>query len=385
MKKELLFIIGLFLISFVISEPSLVMDSSHSIGETVLGVVEITSGNILNEELSLVIKGGRKEVYWTKDMIKGGGNFYFYFYPESLGEYSLSIEGILYNDTLGLNSIDFEKNFSIVEGQKILSVKPGFVFTSGEATIKLTNVGNSTINIDSLGGSFELESLEYEEITFTPAYTFSLYEIRSYKTFKIPVIYPGGSGDLPDSSEDSEEKKNSGFFLIKSLEVEPERINISLNSYNHNYFTLVIKNTGDLAIEDLAIQSEYIYDWNGSNLGVGAEQEVTFDFRQNDSDGKIVVSFAKTDFEIPVFLSTTLQVLDETCSEIGGVLCGDDLTCEGEDDWASDGYCCLGTCVQKKASSGDSYGPMIGILILIILGVAGYFIFQRYKKVPLRK
>jgi len=77
---------------------------------------------------------------------------------------------------------------------------------------------------------------------------------------------------------------------------------------------------------------------------------------------------------LPLEEATTEQI--QTCADINGKLCKKSEICVGPTSFAQDILCCLGECEEKKSGTGWIFG----IIIIVALGIASYFLYNKYKK-----
>jgi hypothetical protein len=393
MNKRGFFLIIILFFSFAIASPQIVMDSSHSFGETILGVVEMGDGaELLIDDLDFVFKKGRKSASLTYDVLKYGSDFYFYIYPSTSGDYSLSIDGILYRQGNSTQAVDLQKNFSVVESSNnVLSVKPGFIYTTDTSELVITNKGNSTLNVGTPGGEIVLAPLGSEVVFVDPFYEFSFFEVNSYKSFKIPVIYYGGS-DIPENNSGSGLDINDTLPLIlkKSIDVSPKNITIVFDSAESIEKIISIENTGDVDIDGIYFSSDYNASAENITIKKGEKLDIEIEFFINYLDGEIVVGFDSKEIVVPVYveLEESLMTEDETCSDMGGQFCFSslNLTCDGESEYASDTpdsgvRCCLGECIKiKMKGEGNAFGKVFGVIIFLCLGAGGFFVYKKYKE-----
>jgi hypothetical protein len=377
MKKTCFILV--FLFSLVFASAQLTLDSSHSFGETVLGSISSGDINLTEGEVGFEFMEGRKKITMTHDFMVHQGNVYFYIYPAKKGDYYVMID---------VGVLEFQKNFSVVEGANSLSVRPGFVQVLEGGEITITNRGDSVLDVSTPHGSFSLSPLASKIINFVPSQEFSYFEVSSYKSFKVPVVSANWAPVFNDTVDDEEEEEDpEGLFLIKRLEVDPLNISAGLVPFGEITKTFLIKNTGDLEISGIYVTSDYNVSFDNTTLVEGEELEVEVSLDSNDSNGEIIVGFANTEIIIPVTIAVDWSLIEgeETCSEKGGVFCDVDLnlTCDGDSEYASDSICCLGQCVliDNGSSGGSGWGVAIGILIFLILGAGGYILYLRLKRV----
>ena len=82
-------------------------------------------------------------------------------------------------------------------------------------------------------------------------------------------------------------------------------------------------------------------------------------------------------------LEEEFGIAESTCEELSGFVCAANEVCTGDATFASGGvYCCLESCSEiVEEASDSSIGMIIGIIILVVLGIGGYWLWKRSKKV----
>ena len=81
------------------------------------------------------------------------------------------------------------------------------------------------------------------------------------------------------------------------------------------------------------------------------------------------------------------EVLEETCEEKSGTVCPFEEICDGNSMFTKNReYCCLGTCQPvEEEKSEENYGWLIAIIIFIILGAGGYYLYKKQKEIVPKK
>ncbi|MDO8516792.1 MAG: hypothetical protein Q7S33_01585 [Nanoarchaeota archaeon] len=322
MKKELaficIFLFSIFFLSFASAIPSISLNKdSYQPGETILGEI-LAVGNIektisLNDIQFLDYRD--KQVFFDYDLVFYNDKYIFYAYATKEGNFTIKINNILYNDGT-LKSINLEKKFEvkITNNSEILSIEPGFVFTSNkETTLTLSNKGSSNLNISysylasKSSNTIFLIPGDSKKISINPIAELS-YETLSFskENFSIPVIY-----------------------------VPLDLINLTLENSSE-----IINGSSNSSVNQTKV---YVYPKNGTN--------------------------------------ESIEITKTPCSELNGKICSSNEKCNGELPFTSDGYCCLGTCDLIIIEETSTTSKVIwGILILVFLGVAGFFIYKKVKK-----
>jgi len=67
----------------------------------------------------------------------------------------------------------------------------------------------------------------------------------------------------------------------------------------------------------------------------------------------------------------------KTCTSLGGVICTEDQTCEGDSEEINSRTCCMGVCKDKEKSS---IGKIIGWILIILIVLGLIFFYFKYKK-----
>ncbi|MFH1521415.1 MAG: hypothetical protein ABIF18_00490, partial [archaeon] len=203
MKRGAIIFLSLFLISLATATPLLTFQHEQTqSGETIIATIS-TTGEFSKqiEQSDIEFYEGRKQISFESDIMFYNGVHYLYVYATRQGIFSVQISDVLYKENDSLESITITKLFNVTDeimldeetnetSTEILSIKPGFVFTTATPTIKLINKGSVTLNLTYGENELSLEPLATQEIKFTPEQTFSYFNISSYKEFSIPIIYP---------------------------------------------------------------------------------------------------------------------------------------------------------------------------------------------------
>lgn len=405
MKKEMFILatILIFSLNLVYAEPFLQIQNIDSLqsGETLFGEINIPdtetfSGNLQKENIKFY--KDRKQLAVEKDIISYNNKYYFYIYLTTDGNFSLSIENILYKNPENIlqskniqQEIQVKKIEEIIENQtstKILSIKPGFVYSSSqENELTLTNNGNTELNLTFSDDEPELNIQPQQTRKIYPFSnsSFSFFNISSYKQFSVPFIFI--SINHPDNFVP--EEKNSirivPTYLHANL-VKLSQSNQSIEIFNfaeQDFNVSISKSLDSISIQDKILvnaksSKNLSFEITSENEGY-FEDNIIFQYTENNLSKKINVPIY-----IYIFPENATQeqmiVSDESCEELGGNSCNSGESCDGQSTITKAGeYCCIGTCTQVKKET--SYSWLIGIGILILLAVAGFFIFKKYKKV----
>lgn len=392
-------------------------------GETLIGEIKVESGDFVSSVSSKDINfyEGRRETIFDYDIKPYNHSYYFYAYLKKAGNFTIKVSNILYSDAEGiLRSYTLEKELIVQEypevvtemvnisGEivevkkeftKILSIRPGVIFTSTGMELFLENKGNVEFNvtyglndIKKNAKTITLYPNRPEKVSLSTNNSFSLLIISAYDIFKVPLIYTGQSQIL--ESNKTNLKANKDIIQIKTTVGEQvvdefDLLNFDLNNISNLKIT---KSLDLINLEDYS-----------SNIEAGGNQIVNFSiFSENQGSFKdnFTITFKEGNLvgiivipvEIYVFSENTslenISISDianyssPTCADKGASKC--EGVCNGKDDFASDGYCCYGECSPSEynlPNEGSNSGWIWGIIIFGILGVGGYFIYKRTKNI----
>jgi len=407
-------LLTLLLVQFISAEPTLIFQHENiQPGETILATIT-TSGEFSEEISNSNIKffDGRREISFEFDILYYEGTHYFYAYTQNEGEFKLQISDILHEEDGILKSKTIEKQFNVTKDflfdeetnesyTEILSVKPGLIFTSVSPKLRFTNKGTRTFNISFNDSQLSLTPQQTEEMIFNSDTNFSFKTIQTYKEFQIPVIYlnqiDSNSTVIVPDPPSSDEIKIRPYPLQINLTVGEEKTRqITIFSFSDENITLS-KITSDIPFLQIE-QINFLEAKTSKKLNLTFTPSATghesgslniFFNKSNESKNTIL---SMSIFILPLGINetnVTLEVVRETCEEIGGDICGISETCDSEAKFTSEGeYCCLSSCVQSQSNnegSESSKGLWIGIVILLALGGAGFYFYKRQKRVSPQK
>lgn len=435
-KRGIILILALIqLITIVSASPILEIQNNDSIQphETILGRIyfpENSSEEFTNtlSKSDITLYEGRKQVFIEKEITNYNGQYYFYIIVNKEGNFTIKVQNILYKDTSTnqIKTIPLEKSIQVKEElieeddydetnktyTQILSIKPGFIYTTSSVDLTLTNYGTKEINIsygevidEGSGGFFGFFSKEPEyentitvepeqsqKIKITPNQTdFSYTFLSTYKDFSIPTI--------------SLNFKNNSIIQpnpTKEIRTLPEYLHINIANLNQTEKSIEIFNFAYEEISNISASTN-------QNINISALEEDNFNIEARKSknlsiiisptregyfEDKLTLSYfyenqsktTEVTIYVYVFPENTKQeemvVSNSSCSSLGGQVCTGEQFCSTEDTtFTSLGeYCCMGECKDSDDEGEGSFLWLIGIGILVLLGVGGYFIFKKFKK-----
>jgi hypothetical protein len=379
-------------IPFVLAEPTLNFQHEDTQpGETIFATIE-TTGEFTKSILDSDIKfyEGRKEVFIEHGTQFYGGKQYFYAYTTREGNFTIKIDNILYKELGQLKASILEKNFSVVKmaNSSILSIKPGVLLTSTEPKLKMTNKGEFTLNITIGKESFSIEPVRSYEVTLDPKEIFSLLTVSTYKDFQVPIIFLGLNGSLNQTIEKNDLRANFSSLTFNLIIGNTSEKVVDLYNFGEDNLTdlksltslnfLKIGKLSDVPPRGILNVTFTLAPETAGHFS----DNFTIEYEQNGSEKKLVIPI---DVYILPRGSTAedFNFSDETCEGLNGSLCLSNETCDGETTFAKNrDYCCLGSCIAPAPNNSNSgFGWMIGVLILVVLGLIGYSLYKKQKKV----
>jgi hypothetical protein len=230
-----------------------------------------------------------------------------------------------------------------------------------------------------------LEVGETEKIKIIPSEKFSLFEIKAYKTFVVPIVYL--KINIENDTNNSAEEK------IVSLRASPKRVELQKQVGETIDYTFELLNFGMENLTDMSIRTSLdflkmnkissILAKNATNLTIGGvankaglfEDNLTISYSENGTKEELKIPLTLYIFPVNASPEEIKQSL--SCFDVGGKLCEANEVCVGP---MSDqiGGCCK-SC--QKTSSESSSGVIVGILIIVFLGIVGFAIYKKFKNV----
>lgn len=386
--KGVIILICLFFISSVSALPSLsIYENEFQPGETVVGNITDVNQTLIASDLKFF--DGRREVSFEKDIVNSEGNYYFYVVFNREGNFSMKVENVFYHEGSVLKSISLEKNFEVKKKEnssQVLYIKPGVVFTTQDFDLSLTNKGSEIINYSyGKNNKSSLDVGETEKIRVSPSEKFSLFEIKSYKNFVVPIVYLKISVEN-DTNTSIEEK-------IVSLRASPKRVELQKQVGETIDYTFELLNFGTQNLTDMTVKTNLdflktnkissILAKAATNLTIGGvantaglfEDNLSISYLENGTKEELKIPL--TIYIFPVNASPEEIKQTISCFDVGGKLCEASEVCVGP---MSDqvGGCCK-SC--QKTTSESSSGVIVGILIIVFLGIVGFAVYKKFKNV----
>jgi len=406
MKRGAIIFLSIFLISIASAVPSLNFQNNETQpGETIIATIS-TVGEFQKqiEPSNIKFYSGRKQVSFESDIIFYEGTHYLYIYTTREGNFTMEISEILYKEADELQSTTITKQLNITEEKtideetnetstQILQIKPGFIYKNQIPTIKLINKGTTELNIEYQEEEMILQSQEVHEITTTPEEIFSYLNISTYKEFRVPIIYPPANSTFVGPTVQIDLRQSPELLLAEIFTNKKTEQTIELFNFGNEVMT-EFKITSDLEFVEIE-EIENMSAREARNLTVTFDPEdpghfqgnINITYTQNTTQNTLSVPLSL--FILPEGSNATdFTVSEGTCIDISGTVCESGFECVGKATFTKNQeYCCLGTCEieEEPESEGGSYGWLIGIIILIALGLGGYYFYAKQKKVTPKK
>ena len=411
MKKSLLVLFMIFFsISLVSAVDITLTKSSYYAGETLQAefpaspfISALTSSSIG------IYKGNSVHKTPAESGLIKSDNKYLYYavLPEGAagaGDYSLRIENADHYENNAPTDETIEKNFTITQtNSSYLSFNPGNIYASNNFSIKIKAYNaEQQITVDFPEAGFKqtfslgygLDKTVYIPVSSVVGIVKSNIKINSYN---IPAIVIGNASAAGDNETGAEENEEGEEEFKDMISVSPKSIDASvLAGISFDYYIKITKETsGDIRnIEVSSSNSQIKPQKTLINL---TDDEETLEIIVNSDkniDGEITLEYNNEEVVIPVnitlvekeseiFSGTPSSGETKTCAQKGGIICNSSAgeECTGSQEYSSDysqGVCCVGQCKVPESSSGWIWG----LLIIIVLGVVGWYLYQKSKGKP---
>ena len=410
MQKNFFIVFALLLFIPLAIAVEIDMSSEFSQGETLIAKI---SGDFY-EEISIenvVFNRGHVRTSIIPFVVKINNDFYIYaqLLGKSPNNYSIVIENVKHIQGNRIIEENFQKNFSINENTADFSVNPGVIVTDKDFFIEVRNLQDKEITLDltapressSNGGFFASlfgsESIESDSsITLESGETKKInFKIENFEDFEILELSNENlKYGIPVHIFSREEKKKE-----KNFRFEPSELDVSIATNSETFKIIYLRNIGGETAEDISLKiSDSLISYVAfsideiNEIEENSSKKITVYFYSFDEEevieGQIIAISNGFSTSVPVhlnFLKDFIPVeedfeeefISETCSELNGLICGENQQCDGEIKYPIDGVCCIGTCTEIQESS---VGKIIGWAILIIVVILlVWFYFKRYK------
>jgi hypothetical protein len=236
--------------------------------------------------------------------------------------------------------------------------------------------------------------------------------LKLENTYVYYAVLPYTVGDYSLKIEDMK------YHYGQEIREGPIEINFTISSTLEPYVSvnkgfITATNDFEIKLKSLNGIQEISVSFAGQEFTkeIGYNQEKTFKFNIDDFDEYTETTLDAGGLEVPVYVyprqtppepfingtenqsiptgddptpsepettpledATPQQI--QTCADLDAILCKKNEKCQGPTTFARDVVCCAGTCMEKKTS----YTWVWGVVIIIILGAAGFWFYKRSKK-----
>jgi hypothetical protein len=325
-------------------------------------------------------------------LVRIGSEYVYYAtLPITDGNYVLKIKDASYYDPIYESKEEINKSFSISSSNtSYIAVNPGAINANSEIKLRIKNYGSSQeVDVSLKEADFnEKIKLNYnqEETIFIPIASVKSL-VKSYikvGEYNLPVIInPIKNNTI----------KNGTIIVIEdfndSIFIEPNKLNMTILEDKDQDFQIIINNIADSTFKNISIKTDSksitvkpilfdLYAERTINLTINADE---------DEETKLEIKYGNNTFLYPISIKITKKETEvkynylpenekKTCSENGWKICLENEECKnGVLKQAMGQYCCTGECKSKKSTKNWA----IGLVILIILSICGYFLYNKYK------
>ncbi|MBI2628508.1 hypothetical protein HYW74_00300 [Candidatus Pacearchaeota archaeon] len=422
MKRGILSAVILFILLFGISFTSALEiktpKNDYSKGENFLATLQ---GNILDEipkENVGFYKGNAPNVpiALTYDFTKINNTYYIYaILPFTEQNITLRIKDVYFREQNQFQTQTLEKTFNVKNTTATFNVKPGFITTSNDFPVTLTNNIDSDINVvytlANISNSVFVPSQNNKEIIISIS-NIIFTQLTSLKfssgslTYDFPA-YIVKNETIPEEENITEINRTTNRSTIRedNLRFSLQSIDLQLNKGQAYFYPVDIINIGDRKAENITISvSDSIKSYvkikpaSISNLDIDESRRIDINFsfsKKGDYSGYIqATSLNSSDrillnFKIGENLTTNFtynrssgiiqNTTQKSCAELNGVRCVSGEVCQGSLSLQSSG-CCIGICKPFGQEPQKKRNWTILIIILLALAVVGAFIWLKMKK-----
>lgn len=394
MKRVLFFVLALFLVSNCLAQQIMFQQEKYAPSETIIGQIDGIVSDVGSSDIKIF--EGRREVFFEKGVLQQNNITYFYVIPTKEGSFNMKLENVLYNNSGVVSSISLERNFTINKLNNSIGfgVRPG-LYEGQNPEVVITNLLSEKLNVSINKTIITLEALESKKITLEISERFSLYPIGNYT---LPINKFG----LIEKPENVTELNFTEPILENCIVFEIEQpIGVELNKSKN--LSLEILNNCSRKIENAKlVSSEEGLFFYKNNITLYNSESTIINFSILLTEiGKVTSnitllqtnkSLYSTQLKIYSFENSSgLQVLEvqkenpaiRSCTNENGKFCKEGESCSAENffyDFNAGEICCLADCINPNEKPTNWGNIVIALLGLIVIGMVGYILMKRSKK-----
>ena len=314
--KKLTLLLFIFLLLPTILSIEIKMNTNFSSGETLIAEIP---GVFLEKITSSDVSFYRNHVKIPTDFKVGKISNSYYVYTNlpsttELTNYSILI-AVKYLEGTKVIEEDVKKDFTISEQKADFNVAPGFIETEEDFSLTLQNVKGTEVEVKV--------NEEEEGKGFFSSLFGSSEKVNSIK------LSPGETEEI--------------FFKLEDFEQGISTIKLSSNNTIYQVPVLI----PSVKLEE-EIEEE-----------IGEDITISPEIKQEAEDKGVTIK----------------EII--TCEKKGGTICGTNYECDVEEeiDEQGRGWCCVGTCSEKKIAPWKFVGWFIVIAVIILI----FWFFAKYK------
>ncbi len=378
MKRSSLFILAfLFQLSLAAAiETSL--KQTYPPGETMIISLEGNFIEPLTSE-SISFYSGRIQIPLLSGIAKIEEKYYLYALLQSQARnYSLKIKNAHFIENGLEETRDLEFNFSVSGNITDFSIDPGLVVTGENFSIKIqskskTLTVNAKVQNTNLSKSLSVPAGQTKSFSFLVSEfpsAFSFLEISSENTkYMLPVKITSLRSAINQTTNKT------------SMEFSQKIINITALKNVKTSFTLLLKNTGDIPLENISLSTINTLEITPKSIsllepGNSKEFNLTIILGDEQFFARVTAQTPTAFAEIPIYATATENESEvvlppkpelESCELLGGKICKAEEICKGDLVNSRDSKCCKGACEKQKIQSNTGRYIAIGVIALIIL------------------
>lgn len=396
MKKVCILLILIFAISFVSAIDISLGKTSYNTRETIQA--EISGGfidNLIPENIAIYKEGSVHSSGDLVNFIKYNDKYYVYaIAPASAGKYFLRIQNTKHYVGTKESSETVEQSFTVTESNaSYLSFSPGVIYTPADFSIDITAYNqNQDITVEfSEAGFKQTFSLGYNQVktVYISIANITNTTVSSIKvgSYSIPAIIITNKAPVVNVSEANVSEVNASeqIILENFFDITVTEINDTMLVDQENLHEIRLNPVDEELLDNLEVSS------SNENIVVSISPQQTVlivtIIAEEEFSGFINLSIPGSSIIIPVYVYITENAsevdyssppIPQTCSQMNGNYCLEGETCSALQKTDSMGnLCCIGDC-NSSSSMGSKWFWII--LIVLILGAGGWFLYKKSKE-----
>jgi hypothetical protein len=393
----------LFICLNIISAIDMEVKSSFYPGETMqVEIPDVFINNLKLDNIGIYQNNSVHKTPAESGLLKSGDSYFYYaILPRYAGTYSLKIEDAKYWEGSVEVTDTIIRNFSIADtNSSYLSFSPGYLSVTSDFNIIVKGYNKKQeITVTFKPSNFEQKfNLSYGNTKIIRISLINITEnINSeikINNYVIPITISPGDTIIDNFNLSGEDQLEIMDSLEDVMDFYPEEIAATILPGKDYYYELKLTNDIDSSMEDIMLStSDKEIKLNLTKISeLKSKEEAVVEVILNsdvEKDAWINVTYKNYSIFIPVLIKITENQSDvasnvqtsnqqKTCTELGGAKCdsAQNQKCSGSETYAFDGWCCMAKC----NSSSSTNGWLWGILIVVILVIGGWLLYDKSQK-----